>query len=207
MGDGLSTGRGDLDLEGRPVGWTRRLETLLAERTGVPYTFTNLAQEGATLAPILTEQVPVACRARPDLVTITAGVNDISGNFAPEDFHRQLEAIFARLAETRATIVTMTFPDLSSKLPLNASLRGLARELLEQANHAIRSAAKVHSVLYVNAWHATEVADEAFWCEDDLYPSAYGHQVIARAFADLLVSSRLVEPPREMIPIDSRLLG
>src|SRR6267154_1617238 len=96
LGDSLTAGQGDPDAQGRPVGWARRLCSLLTAQTGQPYLFTNLAVNRASVAG----------------------------------------------------------------------------ELMEQANDAIRCAARTHGVLFVDAWYSGEVADPAFWSEDRVHPNA-----------------------------------
>lgn len=196
MGDGLTTGRGDPDPDGRPIGFARRLCKLLAERAGVSYALTDLSRDGATAANVLEEQLPAARSSRPDLVTLAAGVNDIRAGFDITSFMGSLDEVFAGLTETGAVVVTMTLPDLAAVLPLSDEMRDAARELLRQANEAIVGAAGHHGVLYLDAWSRPEIADEAFWTDDQRYPSAYGHQVMARGFLDLLLSSGALNPDR-----------
>lgn len=192
LGDSLTAGKGDLDVQGRPVGWARRLCSLLTERTGLPYLFTNLAVNRATVAEVLADQLPVLGGAHPALVTLSAGINDIRGAFSADTFAAQIDLAFAGATVTGATVATMTLPNIVPMLPLPPGLRKVVRALMEQANEAIRGAAQAHGVLFVDAWYADEVADPAFWSEDRVHPNARGHQLIAEAFADLLLSASVL---------------
>jgi lysophospholipase L1-like esterase len=189
LGDSLTAGRGDLDAQGRPVGWARRLCSLLTARTGLPYLFTNLAVNRATVSEVLAEQLPALRGARPDLITLSTGINDIRGPFRKDAFAARIDRVFACATAKSATVATMTLPNIVSMLPLPLGSLDVVRGLMEQANDAIRCAAHAHGVLFVDAWYSGEVADPAFWSDDHVHPNARGHQLIAEAFADLLLST------------------
>jgi lysophospholipase L1-like esterase len=191
LGDSLTAGQGDLDAQGRPVGWARRLCSLLTQRTGLPYFLTNLAVNRATVAEVLADQLPALSGAHPDLITFSTGINDIRGAFRKDAFAAQIDRAYAGATATGATVATMTLPNIVAMLPVPAELLDVARELMEQANDAIRCAARAHGVLFVDAWYSPEVADPDFWSEDRVHPNARGHQLIAEAFADLLSASML----------------
>jgi lysophospholipase L1-like esterase len=192
LGDSLTAGRGDLDENGRPIGWARRLCSLLTERTGVPYEFTNLAVDQVTIVEILAEQVPVLLGEHPNLVTISTGINDIRGAFNAREFASRIDEAFADAATTGALLATMTLPNIVSNFPLPKELLDVVRESMEQLNEAIRRAAHVHGALLIDAWYADEVAEPAFWSSDHMHPNAHGHQLIAEAFAELLCSSNML---------------
>jgi lysophospholipase L1-like esterase len=189
MGDSLSAGKGDLDQEGHPIGWARRLCSLLSDATGATYAFTNLAVNRATIGEIRTGQVPAVESAAPDLVTVTIGINDIRGAFDPARFAGEVAGLFDVLVGTGATVVTITIPDIVHLLPLPAELRGAARQIIELANDGIRTSADARGMLYVDAYAAPEVADPGFWDTDRMHPNPHGHDLIARAAADLLLAS------------------
>lgn len=192
LGDSLTAGKGDLDPEGRPVGWARRLCGLLSARSGTEFEFTNLAVNHATTDDVLTAQLPGLAGLHPDLVTISAGMNDIRGAFDKDHFARKIEEVFAGAVATGATVATMTLPNIVWMLPLPAELLPVARELMEQANDGIRRKAEAHGVLYLDAWYADEASDPAFWDEDRVHPNTNGHSLIAEAFAEMLESASVL---------------
>jgi lysophospholipase L1-like esterase len=189
LGDSLSAGKGDADLEGRPVGWARRLCSLLSDATGSTYAFTNLAVNRATITEVIAEQLPALAGATPDLITVTIGINDIRGVFDPEQFAVDADRLFGVLTGTGATVVTMTVPNIVHLLPLHPGLHDAARQLLEMANDAIRRSADARGALYLDAYAAAEPADPGFWQADRLHPNPGGHDVIARAVAELLLAA------------------
>jgi lysophospholipase L1-like esterase len=196
LGDSLSAGKGDPDPDGRPVGWARRMCTIVSAATGAAYTFTNLAVNRATISEVLANQAPAAAAAGPDLISITIGINDIRGSFDPAQFASQVAGLFDVLVGTGATVVTMTIPDIVHLLPLPADMLGAARQIIEMANDGIRESAQHHGVLYLDAYLARDVADPGFWHDDRLHPNMYGHQLIAAATAEVLLAAG----PRRGIP-------
>src|SRR5260370_42530491 len=83
LGDSLSAGKGDPDAEGRPIGWARRLCSILSDATGATYAFTNIAVHRATIADALADQLPALAGSAPDLASVTIGITDIRGPFHP----------------------------------------------------------------------------------------------------------------------------
>jgi lysophospholipase L1-like esterase len=192
LGDSLTAGRGDLDKQGQPIGWARRLSGLLGDRTGVAYEFTNLAVDQATISDVLANQMPVLLGKHPELVTISTGINDIRGAFSKDEYAARIDGAFADAITTGATVATMTLPNIVANFPIPKEMRDIARGLMVELNDAIRCAAHVHGVLLIDSWYADEVAEPAFWSADGMHPNAHGHQLIAGAFADLLCSSAVL---------------
>jgi lysophospholipase L1-like esterase len=108
---------GDSTVEG--VGASRPEATyvgrLFAELRAV-YPFArleNLGKGGATSADVIARQLPRALAARPDLVTLSVGPNDITTRQTVENYERNLATIFAALREqTGAVVVASLIPDL-----------------------------------------------------------------------------------------------
>ena len=77
LGDSFTAGReDDLGPTGRHLGWADRVAAALAaQERGLRYA--NLTVRGRLLDQVVDEQVPLALRLRPDLVTFHAGPNDV----------------------------------------------------------------------------------------------------------------------------------
>jgi lysophospholipase L1-like esterase len=188
LGDSLTAGRGDPGPGGSGIGWARRLAALLTERTGQPCAFTNLAVDGAVVSQVVRDQLPAACAERHELVSVTVGMNDVrDGAFDRHAFAAEFEELFSALAAADATLLTCTLPDIAALLPLSAALVEPVRERMREASHAIREGAARHGALCVDAWARADVANPALYGTDRLHPNAQGHQLIADAFADLLL--------------------
>jgi len=195
LGDSLTAGRDDLGPEGTRIGWARRLAGMLGERTGVPCTLANLARDGASVEAVLAWQLPslepaTAVEAwRPDLVSVTVGMNDIRDpEFEPGRFATAVGTLLDGLAGTGATVLTCTLPDMAGMLPLPVGLVEVARQRLRQASDAIREEAGRRDAICLDLWTMTGAADPGLFGADRIHPNTRGHQLIADAFAALLFS-------------------
>jgi len=73
----------------------------------------NLGQGGATSADVLSRQLPRALAARPDLVTLSVGPNDITTRQPVQNYERNIATILETLrARTDALVVASLIPDL-----------------------------------------------------------------------------------------------
>ena len=130
LGDSITRGRGGAPALGvHPQSWAQ----WVAETLELP--FTNLAQDGATTADVLRDQVP---RLRPpyDLATLYIGANDARGDLDPATYARDLSRILAALEDVADRTLVLTIPlDLGRPRAggdvevANRILRGLDAEL------------------------------------------------------------------------------
>jgi len=187
LGDSLTAGRGDEGRDGRPIGWAQRLADILSVRTAVRCRLVNLAVDAATVGQIRRKQLPGVAACRPDLVSVTVGLNDIRvRGFDEMDFKAELKQLFEALAATQATILTCTLPDLTGVMALSPDLTGIVRERLRLASDIIREQAESCGAACLDAWAMTAAADPELYGPDRVYPNARGHQFIAAACADKL---------------------
>ncbi len=187
VGDSLSAGRGDEGRDGRPVGWAQRLADILSVRTATRCTLTNLAVDDATVREVLTGQLPAVAARKPDLVSVTVGMNDIRARgFDELSFKADLGQLFEGLAATQATLLTCTLPDLTAVRPMSQELREIVHERLRVASDIIREQAESYSAVCLDAWNLPGVTDEGLYGPDGLHPNHKGHQFLAAACADKL---------------------
>jgi lysophospholipase L1-like esterase len=187
IGDSLTAGRGDEGRDGRPIGWAQRLADILSVRTTVRCSLTNLAVDGATVHDVLGKQLPGVAARKPDLVSVTVGVNDIRHRgFDELSFKADLRQLFETLAATQATLLTCTLPDLSVIMSLSQELREVARERIRLASDIIREQAESYGAVCLDAWSLPGVTDPDLYGPDRLHPNHKGHQFIAAACADRL---------------------
>lgn len=190
LGDSLTAGRGDVAADGHPVGWARRLADILSDRTGVACSVTNLAADGATARRVLEQQLPQLNGARPDLVSITVGMNDIRGpQFSPADFNAELERLLDALAATGATVLTCTLPAIADVVELPAEQVEIARYRLGEASEIIRDQSARRGAVCLDTWAMRDLAaSPELFTADRLHPNTSGHRRLATAFADLLLT-------------------
>jgi lysophospholipase L1-like esterase len=187
IGDSLTAGRGDEGRDGRPIGWAQRLADILGVRTTVRCSLTNLAVDGATVHEVLSKQLPAVAARKPDLVSVTVGINDIRRrDFDELSFKADLGQLFEALAATQATLLTCTLPDLTAIMSLSQDLREVVRERMRLASDIIREQAESYGAVCLDAWSLPGVTDPDLYAPDRLHPNSRGHQFIAAACADKL---------------------
>jgi lysophospholipase L1-like esterase len=188
LGDSLTAGRGDAGSDGHRIGWAQRLAHILSARTAVPCVLTNLAADGASVAVVLGQQLPSVASIRPDLVSVTVGMNDIRAReFSPLSFADGLARLLDGLTATGATVLTCTLPDIAALMSLPSELVDLARERMRQASDIIREQAAQRGVVCLDAWVMPDAADPELFGADQIHPNAKGHGLMATVFADLLL--------------------
>lgn len=186
IGDSLSEGVGDEPWpDGSLRGWTDRLALLLADHhaPGRAVTYANLAVRGLTASRVRDTQVEVAAAMHPDVVTLTAGMNDLLRPKVDfDDLRRTLVDIVTPFTSAGARLVIVPIPDVRSVSPAGRLLD--ARRL--RLNAIYRHLAQEHGIEPVTDTTGTVFEDRRAWAEDRLHLSPLGHErLAARAAADL----------------------
>jgi lysophospholipase L1-like esterase len=182
LGDSQTEGLWDGDDQAGLRGFADRLAAHLNQLyPGLQYA--NLAVRGRTTRDVLDNQLPAALAMKPDLVTLCVGMNDMvrPGRWFDTALV-ELETVYTRLAETGATVVTTTFPDVARILPVG---RVLAARL-QQINAVITNSAAQHGFGLVDLFTAPSMLDAEVWSIDRMHASPHGHQLFADAAAEAL---------------------
>lgn len=141
----------------------------------------NLGINGATVAEVLQQELPVALDAKPAWVTLWPGVNDIRHDVALSDFTRDLNTVLDRLRPSHARVVLLTIPDLRL-LPAFAGIDPVTLDqTVRQWNAVIRDAAQRHNAILVDLYaDAPELARHPEYLSGDgFHPSSAGYRRIA----------------------------
>ena len=144
----------------------------------------NLGIPGANVSAIL-QAVHVALRAgaRPDLVTIWVGANDVIDGVDADDFEDDLDEMLEEIEDrTKSDIVIADIPDLT-QLPRfrDHPVRSVTRERIEDFNDAIADQAQDHDASLVRL--SEEEVEERFVSDaDGFHPNDRGHRRIAELF-------------------------
>ena len=179
LGDSTGTGVGAQSGGGYP----ERLVGLLRARLRL----LNLCRSGATSADVLTDQLPRALRARPRLITLGIGINDLGLQLPDESFALNLEEIAVGLRKLGAPIVILNLPDLALS-PAVARLvpRLLYEKRIEMFNEHVTATAARHDLtlidLYALSREIVPGRPELF-SPDGYHPSALGYDEWARRMA------------------------
>lgn len=191
IGDSFTEGIGDPEPRsaGGHRGWADRVAEVLASRT-VDFAYANLAIRGRLLQQIINEQIEPALALRPDLVSISAGGNDIiRPGTDPDEVADRLDSAVGRLRSDGATVVLFNGPDIGMT-PVLRRIRGKVAIY----NENLRTVAKRHDAIVADMWALRELEDPRMWAPDRLHFSPIGHHTIARMVLDSLGVDNELEP-------------
>jgi len=191
IGDSFTEGIGDPEpgSPGGHRGWADRVAEVLAEQTD-DFAYANLAIRGRLLQQILDEQVEPALELKPDLISISAGGNDIiRPGTDPDDVASRFEAGLARLTSDGATVVMFNGPDIGMTPVL-----GRVRGKVAIYNENLRFLAKKYDAVVADMWALRELADSQMWATDRLHFSPIGHHTVARMVLEALNVENSLEP-------------
>lgn len=174
LGDSFTEGVGDPYPDGTYRGWADRFASHLAgSAPGLRYA--NLAIRGKVLSQVADEQVPVAVRLAPDLVSIAAGGNDLlRPKSDPDALAATFEDAVASLRAAGSQVMLFTGFDPGG-FPLIRLIRGKTAAF----NAQLRQVARKHGCLQVDLWSMRVLADPREWCEDRLHLASDGHRRVA----------------------------
>ena len=177
LGDSFTEGIGDPepDLPGGHRGWADRVAEVLSKQV-VDFAYANLAVRGRLIGQIVAEQVDAALALKPDLITFSAGGNDvIRPGSDPDAVALQYEDAVVRLVSGGATVVLFTGID-TNFTPVFRNLRGKVAIY----NENIRGIADRYDCVVADQWALKEVQDMRFFDDDRLHMNPLGHHEVAR---------------------------
>jgi len=191
LGDSFTEGIGDPEpgSPGGHRGWADRVAEVLAAQAD-DFAYANLAIRGRLLQQILDEQVGAALELKPDLISISAGGNDIiRPGSDPDNVAARFEAGLATLSSEGATVVMFNGPDIGMTPVL-----GRVRGKVAIYNENLRYLAKKYDAVVADMWALRELADPQMWASDRLHFSPIGHHTVARMVLEALNVENDLEP-------------
>jgi lysophospholipase L1-like esterase len=177
IGDSFTEGIGDPEpgVPGGHRGWADRVAEVLSQGAD-DFAYANLAIRGRLIQQIIDEQIEPALELRPDLITISAGGNDvIRPRTDPDEISARFEYAIERLSRDRATIVLFTGVDVGFS-PVFRGIRGKVAIY----NENLRAIAQKHDCIVADQWALAEIQDQRMWDRDRLHLNALGHHEVAR---------------------------
>jgi acyl-CoA thioesterase-1 len=185
LGDSYTIGTGLKDE-------AQNFPSLLAERlrqaTGIDVALINLGVNGYATTDLIREELPVARGARPDIVTILIGANDVVQGSNDATYRARLTQIYdavQQLGTSPGQVAAVSIPDfspLAGAAPFGSPSHLRAR--IDAFNDVARKEATKRGFAYVDI---TEISRESnrsdtWLAGDGLHPGPAQH----RAFADHL---------------------
>jgi lysophospholipase L1-like esterase len=193
IGDSFTEGIGDPEpgSPGGHRGWADRVAEVLSE-TADDFAYANLAIRGRLLQQIIDEQVDAALELQPDLVTVSAGGNDIlRPGSDPDELAARFDGMVARLGRDGATVVMFNGPDIGMTPVLNR-----VRGKVAIYNENLHTVALRHDAIVADMWALRELTDRRMWATDRLHFSPTGHHTIALMVLDAMGVANDLEPFR-----------
>ena len=190
MGDSFTEGIGDPEpaSPGGHRGWADRVAEELG-RGHDDFAYANLAVRGRLLQQIVDQQLAPCLALKPDLVTLSAGGNDlIRPGGDPDALAEKLDSVVQILAMGGATVVLFNGPDTGS------SVLGRIRSKVAIYNENLRTVAARHDAVIADMWSLRQLNDPQMWDADRLHFSPLGHHTIAAMVLDSLNVSHTLEP-------------
>ncbi|MGH2687569.1 MAG: SGNH/GDSL hydrolase family protein, partial [Actinomycetota bacterium] len=174
---------------------------LLADRlghAGFRVELRNYGVSGARTADVLATQVPAALKARPDLVLVAVGGNDVTHITRISKVRQDLRAAILRLRATGAAVVVTGVPDMRAHAFLEP-LRSVAGWRGRVASGAIREVTDREGVAFVplreRTGHYFEADPEGHFSSDLFHPGPGGYERWADAIYPALAQA-LAPAPR-----------
>ncbi len=200
MGDSFTEGIGDPEptSPGGHRGWADRLAEELS-RGHEDFAYANLAIRGRLLQQIVDEQLQPALDLKPDLISLSAGGNDLlRPGSDPDALAESLDQAVGAITAGGASVLLFNGPDIR-----DTPVLGLVRGRLAIYNENLRTVAARHDAIIADMWALRQLTDPQMWAEDRLHFSPLGHHTIAiMALESLNVTHTLV--PRLPKPLPFR---
>ncbi|MCR2811972.1 SGNH/GDSL hydrolase family protein [Microbacterium sp. zg.Y1090] len=177
IGDSFTEGIGDPDPDspGGHRGWADRVAEVLSSQVD-DFAYANLAVRGKLIGQIVADQIEPALALTPDLITFSAGGNDVIRPGGDPDVVAALfEDAVARLSSRGATVLVFTAID-TNFTPVFRGIRGRVAIY----NENIRAIAERYDCIVADQWALKEVQDMRFFDDDRLHYNTLGHHEVAR---------------------------
>ena len=159
--------------------------TVLAHLLGSDAHLINLGIPGETVAEARQTELPVALDAKPSLVTVWLGVNDIVQSISVQTYKAQLEALLRTLQQqTRAHVFVGNVPDLSLLSFFAGFDQSTLQATISRWNAAIAQAVAATGASLVDLyadWNELATHPE-YIAGDGLHPSTEGAKRLAGVF-------------------------
>jgi lysophospholipase L1-like esterase len=152
----------------------------------------SYAMGGSTAADVLRLQVPRLAHARPDIVVVCVGGNDVVRRVDAASFAETYARVVARVRalQPHAALVLCGVPDLGSSPLFTGFDHDAVAQLARADDAAVRGLARRNGALFVDLFAVTSRARRdvtRLLSDDRFHPSDAGHAALAGALAPALL--------------------
>ncbi|WP_125100405.1 SGNH/GDSL hydrolase family protein [Leucobacter chromiireducens] len=199
IGDSFTEGVGDEQPDGSVRGWADLVAQGLADASGQPVQYANLAIRGRLIGPIIAEQLDPAIALQPTIISFNGGGNDMLRPGTDLAWiARETEAALRRIQDAGIEPLLLAGPNPTGGLPGGSRVRVKGNELTAAAS-AI--AARL-GIRFTDNWSDAELTGRQYWSHDRLHLAPVGHHRVA---ANVLRTLD-VAPPADWV-IDAAPVG
>lgn len=176
IGDSFTEGVGDARPDGSVRGWADLVAQGLADATGEPIQYANLAIRGRLLGRIIDEQLEPALALGPTLVSFNGGGNDMLRPGTDMAWIiGETERALQRILESSAEPLLLAGANPTAGLPSGGRV-AIKGDALTAAAGDI---AKQLGVRFADNWSDAELANRQYWSHDRLHLAPVGHHRVA----------------------------
>lgn len=176
IGDSFTEGVGDELPDGSVRGWADLVAQGIADATGEPIAYANLAIRGKLLAAIIAEQLDAAIALGPTLISFNGGGNDMlrPGTNMPWIIG-ETERALRRIDQAGIRPLLLAGANPTGGLPSGGRVARKGDELTAAAG---RLASEL-GVTFADNWSDRELAGRQYWSRDRLHLGPVGHHRVA----------------------------
>lgn len=176
IGDSFTEGVGDDQPDGSVRGWADLVAQGIADATGQPIQYANLAIRGRLLKGIIAEQLEPALALNPTIVSFNGGGNDMLRPGTDMAWIiSETERALQRIIDSGAQPLLLAGANPTAGLP-NGDRVAKKGDALTAAAGKIASQLGVR---FSDNWHDDELAGRQYWSSDRLHLAPVGHHRVA----------------------------
>ncbi len=150
-------------------------------------TLKNFSYPGYRTDDLIKKLLEPAITAKPQIITLLIGTNDIHGFYGQEKFKKNYKFILERLTkETKAKIYVISLPFIGSEAFLPPNNLYFERQT-EEFNNIIKGLAEFYSLTYIDIAEPTRAdfaANDAYYAVDKFHASAAGQALWEKIIFD-----------------------
>lgn len=176
IGDSFTEGVGDDQPDGSVRGWADLVAQGLADATGQPVQYANLAIRGRLLARIIDEQLEPALALGPTLVSFNGGGNDMLRPGTDIAWiAAKTEMALLRIRAAGAEPLLLSGANPTAGLPTGGRVAAKGNALVATAG----AVAERLGIRFADNWSDPVLAARQYWSTDRLHLAPVGHHRVA----------------------------